>query len=78
MRTSTDVRRSRESCQTSPVRNDGFICNLSQAALEALDSIKFEAGYPEGSRLFAEGETARGVMVLCKGRVKISMTSIQG
>jgi hypothetical protein len=54
MRTSTGVKRADESCPTSPVRSEGFMRNLSQAALEALDSIKFETGYPQGSTLFAE------------------------
>jgi CRP/FNR family cyclic AMP-dependent transcriptional regulator len=67
-----------ESCQTCTLRGDGFFCNLSQNALKALDAIKFSTSYPSGAVLFAEGDAARGVMVLCKGRVKISMTSIDG
>lgn len=75
MRTSTQANGSGE---TGALRSEGFVGNLSQAALKALDSIKFEAGYPEGSTLFTEGETARGVMLLYQGRAKISMTSIEG
>lgn len=67
-----------ESCQTCSLRGNGFFCNLSQNALKALDAIKFSTSYPSGAVLFAEGEQARGVMVLCKGRVKISMTSSEG
>src|SRR5579863_5087921 len=77
MRTAIGSEKS-ESCQNCPLRSEGFFCNLSQNALKALDAIKFSTSYPSGAVLFAEGEPARGVMVLCKGRVKISMTSSEG
>src|ERR1051326_3227719 len=67
-----------ESCQSCALRGNGFFCNLSQGAVQALDAIKFSTSYPSGAVLFAEGEAARGVMVLCKGRVKVSMTSSEG
>lgn len=73
-----DGSESSESCQTCALRGDGFFCNLSQNALKALDAIKFSTGYPAGAVLFAQGEAALGVMVLCKGLVKTSMTSSEG
>jgi CRP/FNR family transcriptional regulator len=77
MRTPIGTEKS-ESCQTCALKGNGFFCNLSPNALKALDAIKFSTSYPSGAVLFAEGETARGVMVLCKGRVKVSMTSSEG
>jgi CRP/FNR family cyclic AMP-dependent transcriptional regulator len=67
-----------ESCQTCRVKTKNFFCNLSAGALQALDHIKFTSGYPKGAVLFTEQESPRGVFILCKGRVKLSMTSSEG
>jgi len=66
------------SCEHCPMKGEGFFCDLSKATLKALDSIKFTSGYPKGAVLFVEQEAPRGVFVLCKGRVKLSMTSSEG
>ena len=52
----------------------GF-CDLPDAALGALDAVKFTTLYPRGALLFVEGQPSRGVYVLCSGRVKLSATS---
>jgi len=65
-------------CEQCPMKCEGFFCDLSKTALQALDRIKFTSGYPKGAVLFVEQETPRGVFVLCKGRVKLSMTSSEG
>src|SRR6185437_3519216 len=36
------------------------------------------ASYPKGATLFVEGQMARGVFVLCTGRVKLSTSSLDG
>jgi len=69
----------------NPVRNclackkakDGF-CHLPQAALQAIESIKCMTTFPKGSVLFAEGQPSRGIFILCKGRVKLSLCSTGG
>ncbi len=66
------------SCETCPLRHQGFFCNLQKSCLKAFDAIKFTSGYPGGAVLFVEGEAARGIYVLCKGRVKLTMTSADG
>jgi len=43
-----------------------------------LDGIKYTTAYPERAVLFVEQEAPRGVYFLCKGRVKLSMTSSEG
>lgn len=68
----------RETCDTCATKSEGFFCNLSGGALKALDSIKFSSGYPKGAVLFAEQEAPRGVFILCKGRVKLSINSSEG
>jgi CRP/FNR family cyclic AMP-dependent transcriptional regulator len=67
-----------ESCVTCKLREDRLFCNLKGAALQELDRIKFSTSYPAGSVLFAEGEQPRGVMIICQGRVKLSMSSANG
>lgn len=66
------------SCENCALRSEGFFCNLSKVTLKALDGIKFMSGYPKGAVLFVEQEAPRGVFVLCKGRIKLSMTSSEG
>ena len=65
-------------CEQCPLKCEGFFCDLSRTALQALDRIKFTSGYPRGAVLFVEQEAPRGIFVLCKGRVKLSMTSSEG
>ncbi len=67
-----------ENCQSCRLRSEGYFCRLSPAAMKAFEAIKFTTCYPEGAVLFVEEEAARGVFVLCKGRVKLSMTSCDG
>jgi len=67
-----------EDCQDCPLKSEGFFCKLSTKALKAFESIKFTTAYPEGAVLFVEGQASRGVFMLCKGRVKMSMNSTDG
>ena len=53
-------------------------CNMSTPSVAALDALKFTSVYPKGSVLFVEGETARGVFILCSGRAKLTTSSTEG
>ncbi len=55
-----------------------FPCSLAVESRKALGAIAFTASYPEGTILFTEEEAPRGVFIVLKGRVKISMTSAEG
>lgn len=65
-------------CSECRVRADRLFCNMSQGAVEALDSVKFTGLYPKGSLLFVEGEEPRGVFILCSGRAKLTTSSTEG
>ena len=65
-------------CEECSLRGEGFFCNLAQPSLNALDLIRLTNRYPKGAILFVEQEAPRGVFVLCKGRIKLSMTSSEG
>jgi CRP/FNR family cyclic AMP-dependent transcriptional regulator len=67
-----------ESCLTCPHREESVFCNLSPAALQRLSTITSPSCYPKGATLFVEGQSARGVFIICSGRVKLSTSSIDG
>jgi CRP/FNR family transcriptional regulator, cyclic AMP receptor protein len=67
-----------ENCVTCPHREDRLFCNLSPATVQRLSKITFASSYPKGATLFVEGQTVRGVFILCTGRVKLSTSSIDG
>jgi len=67
-----------ESCLSCPHREDRLFCNLPSAAVQELSAITSVAVYPKGAMLFVEGQSARGVFVLCSGRVKLSTSSADG
>jgi CRP/FNR family transcriptional regulator len=67
-----------ESCQDCHLKSENFFCKVSAKALKAFEAAKFTAAYPEGAVLFVEGQPARGVFMLCRGRVKMSITSSEG
>ena len=67
-----------ESCLTCKLRVDRIFCDLPQAALQNFENIKFATAYPQGAVLFVEGQVPRGIFVLCKGSVKLSINSPSG
>lgn len=67
-----------ENCQDCKLHSEGFFCRLSQDAMQALESIKLTNIYPKGAVLFFEGQSPRGVFMLCRGRVKLSVCSAEG
>jgi CRP/FNR family cyclic AMP-dependent transcriptional regulator len=67
-----------ENCVTCPHREDRLFCNLLPPAVQRLSAITSASSYPKGATLFVEGQAARGVFILCTGRVKLSTSSIDG
>lgn len=67
-----------ESCLSCPHREERLFCNLSGPALQTLASITSPASYPKGATLYVEGQSPRGVFILCSGRVKLSTSSSDG
>src|ERR1700756_489224 len=67
-----------ENCLACPHREERLFCNLSDTAIKGLASITSSAAYPKGATLFVEGQPARGVFILCSGRVKLSTSSADG
>jgi CRP/FNR family transcriptional regulator, cyclic AMP receptor protein len=67
-----------DQCTTCNRHQEGFFCHLAADSLETLDVLKFTSIYPKGSLLFVEGETPRGVFILCSGRAKLTTSSAEG
>ena len=67
-----------ESCLSCSHREDRLFCNLPPASVQGLAAITSPASYPKDATLFVEGQTPRGVFILCSGRVKLSTTSADG
>ena len=67
-----------ESCATCKMQKDNFFCRLPEKTMREWDRIKHVTAYPEGALLFMEGEAARGVHILCQGRVKLLTTNAEG
>ncbi|HTB95351.1 MAG TPA: Crp/Fnr family transcriptional regulator [Candidatus Sulfotelmatobacter sp.] len=67
-----------ENCVACPHREERLFCNLPEPAVKALAAITSSAAYPKGATLFVEGQPARGVFILCNGRVKLSTSSADG
>jgi CRP/FNR family transcriptional regulator, cyclic AMP receptor protein len=67
-----------EDCKTCTMRKNGFFCQLPSSALQAFTNVKFTTIYPVDAVLFVEGQASRGVYMLCKGRVKLTMNSSDG
>ena len=67
-----------ESCVLCKLRQENFFCSLPVTSLQAFEKIKFSSALPRGGVLFVEGQTPRGIYMLCKGRVKLSVNSRDG
>jgi CRP/FNR family transcriptional regulator, cyclic AMP receptor protein len=67
-----------ESCMSCKVNRGGFFCRFSPAVLRSVDEVSHHSVMPGGALLFVEGQTPRGVFILCSGMVKLSTTSKEG
>ena len=67
-----------DDCMLCKFRTERFFCDLPKATLHAFDALKYSAAYPGGAILFSEGQMPRGIYLLCRGRVKLSITAADG
>jgi len=66
------------SCRSCKLPAGQFLCNVAAPNAPTPESEKPAQEYGKGEVLFAEGESAQGVFVLCKGRVKVLLCTGQG
>jgi CRP/FNR family transcriptional regulator len=67
-----------ESCMGCKASRDGFFCRLAPSVLRSMDEDSHHTVMPAGALLFVEGQTPRGIFVLCSGKVKLYTTSKEG
>lgn len=67
-----------ESCMGCKASRENFFCRFSPNVLRSVDSVSYHSVMPPGALLFVEGQTPRGVYVLCSGKAKLSTTSKDG
>ena len=67
-----------ESCMNCPASREGFFCRFSPTVLRSVDAASHHTIMPAGAVLFVEGQTPRGVFILCSGKMKLSTTSKEG
>uniref|UniRef100_E6QN95 Transcriptional regulator, Crp/Fnr family n=1 Tax=mine drainage metagenome TaxID=410659 RepID=E6QN95_9ZZZZ len=71
-------RHGQEDCLHCEHRHLRLFCNLTPEALADFDSIGVLVGHSHGAKLFAEGDPARNVFVICSGQVKVFSSSRDG
>jgi len=57
---------------------DNTFCDLSPVVADALEQEAITTTYPTGAVLFAEGQAPRGVFIVRRGRVKLSICGSDG
>jgi CRP/FNR family transcriptional regulator len=67
-----------DNCTECRNTHAGFFCGFSPSALESLDGVSHKSILPAGAILFVEGQSPRGMFILCSGKVNLSTTSREG
>jgi CRP/FNR family transcriptional regulator, cyclic AMP receptor protein len=67
-----------ESCMGCKASKEGFFCRLPTTVLRSVDVVSHHTVMPAGAVLFVEGQTPRGIFILCSGNVKLSTASKDG
>ena len=67
-----------EDCTECPGARPDFFCGFSYPVLQALNQVSHRSSLPAGAILFVEGQSPRGMFILCSGRVNLSTTSREG
>jgi CRP/FNR family transcriptional regulator len=77
MRRTTNIN-IQDKCHDCGLRSNGFFCELAPDDVSGFESIKVTRAYPKRTTLFVEGQPAKGVYMLCQGKVKLSTCSPDG
>lgn len=67
-----------EHCATCALRGHNYFCDFPEELLAAFESLKYSTLFPKGALLFVEGQSPRGIFMLCAGRVKLAASSSDG
>jgi CRP/FNR family transcriptional regulator len=67
-----------DDCGTCETRQEGWFCGFKSPAADSFGKLGQPSIFPRGAALFMQGQEPRGAFVLCSGRVRLSMLSIDG
>ena len=67
-----------DSCVDCRLRAETMFCDLPRELLTAFEALRYTTIFPKGAILFIEGQSPRGVFMICSGRVKLSIGSSDG
>lgn len=67
-----------DNCAECTTVNPAYYCGFPAAALQALSQVSHKSILPAGAILFVEGQSPRGIFILCSGKVNLSTTSREG
>ena len=65
-------------CSSCHLRPETFFCTLSKESLAAFNQIRRPVVFPERSVIFLEGQSSRGIFMLCDGQAKLLGTARDG
>lgn len=67
-----------DNCSECTNTNPSFFCGFSNVVLQSLSQVSHRSTLPAGAILFVEGQSPRGMFILCSGKVNLSTTSREG
>jgi len=67
-----------DSCVDCAIRSHTHFCDFDTELLKTFESLKYATVFPKGAVLFVEGQSPRGVFMLCTGKVKLTTCSSDG
>ena len=67
-----------ENCIECPLVVAGDFCSFSQPTIGSFAEVSQKSILPAGAILFVEGQSARGVFILCSGKINLSTNSREG
>lgn len=67
-----------ENCAECRLTDSSFLCGWSVSARQAMDQVSQKSVLPAGAILYVEGQSPRGIFIVCSGRVNISTASREG
>ena len=65
-------------CLSCNLRRSGDFCNLPKPLLSDFNALGHLTLYPANATLLMEGQTTRGVYIICSGRTKLSVRARDG
>jgi len=67
-----------DSCVNCKLRSEGYFCDFEKELVGSFETLKYQTIFPKGAVLFVEGQSPRGVFMICSGRVKLTTCSSDG